>query len=133
VIDEALAHPISVRDGKTGNLLLLLPAAMIHGSNEVSRYSQLFARVVVECQRADPSGVGLDEVAFIVEFTVDQRSVFIREFAEALAMSLNENDPEVVEAFIRFYSHANDPIKPQFHSSFLESERKQLEAHMSQA
>lgn len=104
-------HPISVRDGKTGNLLLLLPAAVIRRSNEVSRYSQLFARVVVECQRSDPSTVGLDEVAFIVDFTVDQRSDFIREFAEALSVSLNENNPEAVEAFIRYHSHANDPIR----------------------
>jgi hypothetical protein len=130
VLDEAFVRPVSVRDGKTGNLLVMLPQASVNRTNEVLRYVQLFARVVVECQRPDPSSVGLEQAAYVVDFTPAQRQQFIREFAEALSTSVTEDDPEAVAAFIRYMSHANDPVPAHFHSSFLEGERELIEAHL---
>jgi hypothetical protein len=130
VIDEAFSQPVSVRDGKTGDLLLMVPQALINRSNEVARYTQLFTRVVVECQRPDPSSVALDRASYIVDFTPAQRQQFVREFAEALSSSLTEDDPAAVEAFIAYMSHANNAVPPQFHSSFLDGERDLLDAHL---
>lgn len=131
VIDEALTHAVSVREGRTGQLLLLMPQAMVDRSNEVARYMQLFARLVVECQRDDPSSVSLEQIGFILDFTVEQRNRFIREFAEALSASISEDDPEAVEAFVRYARHASDPVPPQFHASFLDDEQQLLEAHIA--
>ncbi len=130
VIDEAFSQPVAVRDGKTGDLLLMVPQALINRSNEVARYTQLFTRVVVECQRLDPSSVALDEASYIVDFTAAQRQQFVREFAEALSTSLTEDDPAAVAAFIAYMSHANDTVPSQFYSSFLDGERDLLDAHM---
>ena len=100
VIDEAFQHPVSVRDGKTGNLLVMLPQAFVNRSNAVQHYTQLFTRVVVECQRPDPSPISLDKAGYIVGWTPAQRQKFVRDFAEALSTSINEDDPAAVEAFI---------------------------------
>jgi hypothetical protein len=131
VIDEAFQHPVSVRDGKTGNLLVMLPQAFVNRSNAVQHYTQLFTRVVVECQRPDPSSVALDEAGYIVSWTHAQRQKFVREFAEALSTSINEGDPAAVESFIAYASHASDPVPPQFHASFVDGQRELLDAHMS--
>ena len=123
VIDEAFSQPVSVRDDKTGDLLLMVPQALINRSNEVARYKQLFTRVVVERQRPDPSSVALDQASSIVDFTPAQRQQCVREFAEALSTSMTEDDPTAMEAFIAYMSHANDPV--------LDGERVMLDRHLS--
>jgi hypothetical protein len=132
VIDEAFVRPVAVRDGKTGGLLLMVPQEMIDQSNALEQYTQLFARVVVECQRADPSPVSLDRAGYIVDWSVAQRDQFVREFAEALSASITEGNTESVDAFITYMANAGQPIAGHFHSSFLDGELGLLEAHMSQ-
>ncbi len=133
VLDEAFVRPVQVRDGKTGGLMLMVPQELVNRSNEVGRYTQLFARVVVECQRPDPSSVALDEAAYIVDWTPDQRQQFVREFAEALSASITEQSPEPVEAYIAYMAHSRDVVAPQFHASFLDGEHERLAARLPAA
>jgi hypothetical protein len=131
VVDEAFSRPVSIRDGKTGNLLLMVPQEQINRSNDISRAMQLFTRVVVECQRTDPSPVGLDQVSYIVDWTPARRQQFIRDFAEALSASITAEDPTIVEAFIGYMANAQRSVPAPFHSSFLDSERDLLNRHMA--
>jgi hypothetical protein len=133
VIDEAFVRPVAVRDGKTGSLLLMVPQQLIDQSNELERYTQLFARVVVECQRHDPSSVALDRAAYIVDWTASQRQQFVREFAEALSASVTEGNAETVEAFIGYMANASRPTAAPFHSSFIDGDRALLESHMTRS
>jgi hypothetical protein len=132
VLDKGFEGPISVRDGRTGKLAMVLPSELVGRANAVETHTQLFTRVVVECQRADPSPVVLGEARFIAEWTPTQRQRFVREFAEALAVALADNDPEVVEAFLGYSSNAGRSVAPQFHSSFVTDEGGSISAHMSQ-
>ncbi len=131
VLDEAFVHPVAVRDGKTGRLMLMVPQQTIDFANELSSYTQLFARVVVECQRPDPSPVSLDRAGYIADWTVAQRQQFVREFAEALSASITEGNPDAIDAFLDYMAHATAPIPVHFHSSFINDERELLEAHMT--
>lgn len=133
VLDEAFVRPVQVRDGKTGGLMLMMPQDLVNRSNEIGRYTQLFARVVVECQRPDPSSVALDEAAYIVDWTPEQRQQFVREFAEALSASITEQSPEPVGAFIAYMAHAGDAVAAQFHASFLDGEHDRLTARLAPA
>jgi hypothetical protein len=131
VLDRGFEGPISVRDGRTGKLAMVMPSELVGRANAVETYTELFTRVVVECQRADPSPVVLGEARFIADWTSSQRQRFVREFAEALAAALTDNDPEIVEAFLGYSSHAGQPVAPQFHSSFVTDESGLISAHMS--
>jgi hypothetical protein len=131
VVDEAFVRPISVRDGKTGRMLLMVPQETINQSNAVSRYTQLFTRLVVECQRPDPSPVGLDEASFVIDLQPDQRQFFLREFAEALSASVAEDNPEAIEAYLTYMAGSTRQVPAQFTSSFLESQRAAIEVHLA--
>ena len=66
-------------------MLVVIPQALVDSSNEVLEYVHMFTRIVVECQRAGPSAVTLDQVGYIAEWPYDQRLRFIRGYAEALS------------------------------------------------
>ncbi len=131
VVDEAFVRPVSVRDGKTGKMLLMVPQELINLSNGVSRYTQLFTRLVVECQRADPSSVGLEEASFVVDLSPRQRQSFLRDFAEALSTSVAEDNPDAVEAYLTYMAGSAKPVPVQFTSSFLKSKRAAINAHLA--
>ena len=114
VLDEAYQGPVAVRDGKTGNLILMLPMEMVERSNALSSYTQLLCRVVIECQRADPSPAVLGPVGYITNWSPDRRSHFVRGLAEALAAGAEQNSPEIVDAYIEVMAHADDSLPAQF-------------------
>lgn len=130
VLDEARSHPVSVRDA-SGELLVVVPQALVDSSNEVLEYVQLFTRIVVECQRDDPSAVMLGQVAYIADWTAERRLRFVRGYAEALSASISDDHPAAITAYVEFLAVADEPVPSVFDSSNVsDADRTLIEEHM---
>lgn len=131
VLDEARGHPVSVRDTASGEVLVLIPKDLVDSSNEVLEYVQLFTRIVVECQRTDPSALMLGKADYVAAWSPERRLRFIRGYAEALSASVSDDHPAAIAAYVEFLACANDPIPPVFDSAILSAtDRKLIDEHM---
>ena len=133
VLDEAFIRPVSVRDGKTGNMMLMVPQELIDRINNVSDYAQLLGRVIIECQRADPSTAVLGPTAYISGWNPERQAHFVRGFAEAVVKGAADNNPGAIAAYIEVMSHADDALLPQFDSGRgSRADRERVERHIAQ-
>ena len=131
LIEESFVRPVSIR-GKAGRRMLMVPQDTVDRNNEINRYAQLISRVLIECQRSDPSTAVLGEVAYIRDWSPDRQAQFLRGFAEALVAAVADNDPTIVSTYIEVMSHADDPLLPQFDSGRgTQVDRDRVEAHMA--
>ena len=131
VLDAAAESPVAVRDGRSGETVIMLPYAIFESNNEVLRLAILFTRTVVECQRPDPSPAHLDEVAYIVTWSAERRATFVRGFAEAMSATITANSAAPARAFIEYMAHADDVTPAQFQSSFLDRFGSALADHVA--
>ncbi len=132
VLSEAFDRPVAVRDGKSGHMLVMLPMELIERSNSLNGYTQLLCRVLIECQRPDPSPAVLGPVAYICDWSRDRQTQFIRGLAEALAEGAEQTDPAAVAAYIEVMSHADDHLPTQFDSgSGTKADRKRARQHVA--
>lgn len=127
----AAEQPVAVRDGRSGETVIILPHAIFESNNEVLRLAVLFTRTVVECQRPDPSPAHLDEVAYVAGWSMERRAAFIRGFAEAMSATITTNSTAPARAFIDFMAHADDDVAPQFQSTFLDRFASALSEHVA--
>jgi uncharacterized protein with NRDE domain len=133
VLDQAFTRPVSVRDGKTGQMMLMIPHELIDRTNLVSDCAVLLCRVVIECQRPDPSTAVLGPAAFISRWSSERKTQFIRGLAEAVAEAANTNDASAVNTYLEVMSHADDQPLPQFDSaSGTAADRKRVKRHIAQ-
>jgi hypothetical protein len=126
VMAAAVERGIAVRDGKSGRSLLLIPQSTVDDVNAVLRYAELFVRVVVETQRADPSAAVLGEVGFVSGWAQEDRARFVRGFAESLATSLSTGDPNVVAAYLRAMSRPEVAVPDHIAGRFGDEETARL-------
>lgn len=83
---------------------------------------------ISELQHATPSPADLGELAFAARWDLGRRERFAKGLIEALEASIDAHDPTPVEELVRFMSHADDPVPPQFKSSFLDELRDEVRA-----
>jgi hypothetical protein len=99
VVAAAGTGLVEIRVGSGGESLAMLPMHTIHAHEEVRQLAQTFVRAVVALRQPDPSPVLLGDVAYVAEWSPEQRERFLYGFAEAVAESLRLEDP----APARFY------------------------------
>jgi hypothetical protein len=99
VVATAGTGMVEIRVGSESESLALLPMRTIRAHDEVRQLAQTFVRAMVALRQTDPSPVLLGDVAYVADWSPDERERFLYGFAEAVAESLRLDDP----APARFY------------------------------
>lgn len=126
VLDEALSHPVAVRDGRSGRLLFLAPVETLQGSADLLDRTRTLLAALVEHGRDRPSPAALGSLHFIAGWSADRRQRFLLGMIEALAASIADDDPAPVDAYVKYMSRADEPAAPATSPTFLDRFADQL-------
>lgn len=85
---------------------------------------------ISELQNVTPAVAELGELAFAAKWDLGRRERFAKGLVEALEASIDAHDPTPVEELVRLMAHADDPVPPQFKSSFLDELRDEVRARV---
>jgi hypothetical protein len=115
VVAAASGGLVEIRLGSDAESLGMLPMRVIRAHEEVRQLAQTFVRAMVALRQDDPSPVLLGDVAYVAEWSVEDRERFIDGFAEAIAESLRTDDPAAARFFVQLMgSREAEYRSPQF-------------------
>jgi hypothetical protein len=115
VVAAASGGLVEIRLGSDAESLGMLPMSVIRAHEEVRQLAQTFVRAMVALRQDDPSPVLLGDVAYVSEWSRDDRERFIDGFAEAIAESLRTDDPAPARFFVQLMGRREAEYRsPQF-------------------
>ena len=113
VVAAARTGLVEIRLGSKSDSLALLPMRTVRAYEEIRQLTQTFVHAMVALRQLDPSPVLLGDVAYVADWSPDDREQFLYGFAEAVAESLRLDDP----APARFYVEVLAGRDVEFRSS----------------
>lgn len=99
VVETAQRGPVKIRNAD-GDLVLVAQTE-VDRARELRSEAHNFLRVLVEVRRSAPSPVILGDVSFVADWSAEDRERFMEGYAEALDLSLRDNDITPLRLFIK--------------------------------
>ena len=85
MVAAAGTGPVEIRVGSEKDSLAMLPMRIIRAHEQIRQLTQTFVCAMVALRRSDPSPVLLGDVAYVADWSPDERDRFLNGFAEAIA------------------------------------------------
>lgn len=131
VVATAETGLVEIRIGSESDSLALLPMRTIRAHEEVRQLTQTFVRALVALRQPDPSPVLLGDVAYVADWSPDEREQFLFGFAEAIAESLRLNDPAPARFYVEVLASRDVEFRsPQFTGEVSGDAADALAAHV---
>lgn len=102
VLAAAGRAPVAVYDARRQETLVLTSRAAYDHDQRLHHYLTLLAHAVVELGRDDPSPAALGEAGYVADWLPEDRSWWLRSFAEVVAVAVAEGSTEPIAGFVRF-------------------------------
>jgi hypothetical protein len=131
VVDAARHEPVLIRD-TDGLMLVLKTEDHERERDEILRLYELCARADIEFRSANPSVLGLGEVAYIADWTPERQRWYFDGLMEALAESRRLGRAEPARFFIRYNAPFADPLPTAIDRAFTERLGRKLAQHVKQ-
>ncbi len=115
VVAAAVNGLVEIRIGSDHDSLAMLPMSAIRAREEVRQLTQTFVRAMVALRQPDPSAVLLGDVAYVADWSPEERDQFLYGFAEAIAESLRVDDPAPARFYVQVLASRDVEFRsPQF-------------------